>query len=206
MDKTFDHIKNGKQFKHYTYPPVVTLDINVLDFADGLKGTIPQKLKELLDICDELKRVRDFNLRLYTATTQTDSLEQYFWVSLTFHEFAEYYIVQKWINYWLSLWYRVNPEDLPQTEIIRRLNQINDADIQRAKQTPIQNYYDGQLKRISNRLVGLCLFHQEKIPSFNIYTDTNIYHCYGCQAHGDSISFIKETKNLSFPEAVRLLI
>lgn len=201
---TFDHIKIGKYFKHFVYPPCVNQDIT--GFENDLKEIIPQKLSELLERDNFFKEKKDFELRLITATTQRESLEEYFWVSFVFHEFSEYYIIQKWINYWLSLWYKVSPEDLPQTEISRRLNQVNDSDIQRAKQVPIQDYFDGQLRKSSNRLVGLCPLHLEKTPSFNIFLNTNTFKCFGCQEFGDSISFIRETKNLSFPEAVRSLI
>ena len=61
------------------------------------------------------------------------------------------------------------------------------------------------LKRAGASLKGLCPFHGEKTPSFVVNTQQGTYHCFGCQAHGDSLTFIKETQNLNFPEAVRAL-
>lgn len=203
MREMFDHIKIGKALKHFIYPPRV--DQNINGFEAVLKEVISQKLNGLLNRANHLKERKDFELRLITATTKRGSLEEYFWVSFAFHEFSEYYIIQKWFNYWLSIWYKVSPESLPK-KLTNQLNRISQDDIERAKQTPIQDFYNGQLRRQGSRLVGLCPFHQEKTPSFNIYLYTNTCHCFGCQASGDSISFIQQTQNLTFPEAVRYLI
>ncbi len=61
------------------------------------------------------------------------------------------------------------------------------------------------LKRAGASLKGLCPFHGEKTPSFVVNPQQGTYHCFGCQVHGDSLTFIKETQNLNFPEAVRAL-
>lgn len=202
-NKTSDHIKLGKQLKHYVYPPVTILD--VIDFKDDLKEIIPQKLEELLNRAQDLKKERDAWLRVFSSTTKVNSFEQYFWVSLTIYEFAEYYVIQKWINYWLFLWYAITNEQFSKN-LTNQLNKIDKADINKAKQNPIQNFCDGQLRKLGLRLVILCPFHKEKTPSFNIYTQTNTYFCFGCQSKGDSISFIQKTKNLTFSEAVRYLL
>lgn len=52
---------------------------------------------------------------------------------------------------------------------------------------------------------GLCPFHNEKTPSFSVVDDKNFYHCFGCGAHGDVITFVMETEGRSFPEAVEEL-
>jgi DNA primase len=51
----------------------------------------------------------------------------------------------------------------------------------------------------------LCPFHQETTPSFYIYTDSNSYYCFGCQASGNTISYIMNIEGLSFPEAIERL-
>ncbi len=53
--------------------------------------------------------------------------------------------------------------------------------------------------------VGLCPFHQEKTPSFNVVEDKGFYHCFGCGAHGDVVGFVMQTANLAFREAVEAL-
>lgn len=52
---------------------------------------------------------------------------------------------------------------------------------------------------------GLCPFHNEKTASFSVSEDKGFYHCFGCGAHGDIISFVQQTEGLSFPEAVEKL-
>ncbi|MBX6374720.1 MAG: DNA primase, partial [Acetobacteraceae bacterium] len=50
---------------------------------------------------------------------------------------------------------------------------------------------------------GCCPFHQEKTPSFYVYEDH--FHCFGCGAHGDAVSFVMRAEGASFPEAVERL-
>jgi DNA primase len=52
---------------------------------------------------------------------------------------------------------------------------------------------------------GLCPFHGEKTPSFTVSEDKGFYHCFGCQANGDVISFEMESRGLSFMEVVEQL-
>ncbi|WP_026261490.1 DNA primase [Kiloniella laminariae] len=52
---------------------------------------------------------------------------------------------------------------------------------------------------------GLCPFHNEKSPSFTVNDDKGFYHCFGCGAHGDVITFVTETEGLTFPESVERL-
>src|ERR1700712_6026769 len=50
-----------------------------------------------------------------------------------------------------------------------------------------------------------CPFHQEKSPSFHVDDRKGYYYCFGCHAKGDAVTFIKETENLGFMEAVEVL-
>lgn len=62
-----------------------------------------------------------------------------------------------------------------------------------------------QLKRRGRNLVGLCPFHGEKTPSFNIYTENGSFYCFGCGTGGDVITFIMKIENLDYMEAVKFL-
>ncbi len=59
------------------------------------------------------------------------------------------------------------------------------------------------LRKSGREWVGCCPFHQEKSGSFRVYDDH--YHCYGCNAHGDAIEFIKQYEHLEYREAVEKL-
>jgi DNA primase len=50
---------------------------------------------------------------------------------------------------------------------------------------------------------GLCPFHKEKTPSFNVQAAQQFYHCFGCGQSGDVFTFVQKIENISFPEAVR---
>lgn len=61
------------------------------------------------------------------------------------------------------------------------------------------------LKRVGRRWSGLCPFHSEKTPSFSVNAEEGFYYCFGCQASGDVITFVRAIEHLDFPEAVRFL-
>ncbi len=61
------------------------------------------------------------------------------------------------------------------------------------------------LKRRGRNLVGLCPFHSEKTPSFNIYPENGSFYCFGCGVGGDVITFIMKIENLDYVEAVKYL-
>lgn len=61
------------------------------------------------------------------------------------------------------------------------------------------------LKRAGSRLVGLCPFHNEKTPSFTVFSSENSFYCFGCGTGGDAITFIKKIENLDYPDAIEFL-
>lgn len=61
------------------------------------------------------------------------------------------------------------------------------------------------LKRRGANYSGLCPFHNEKTPSFNVNPARNIFKCFGCGKAGDPLTFVIEHEQLSYPEAVRYL-
>jgi len=62
-----------------------------------------------------------------------------------------------------------------------------------------------RLKKRGSNFVGLCPFHTEKTPSFNVNPGLGIFKCFGCGEGGDVFSFVSQVEGLSFPETVRLL-
>src|SRR3954466_7467002 len=61
------------------------------------------------------------------------------------------------------------------------------------------------LKRVGRNFVGLCPFHSEKSPSFNVNPETSRYKCFGCDVGGDAITFVREVEHLDFVDAVERL-
>jgi DNA primase len=62
-----------------------------------------------------------------------------------------------------------------------------------------------RLRRMGARYVGLCPFHTEKTPSFNVNPGIQIYKCFGCGVAGDVIKFVQEVEGLTFWEALKSL-
>ncbi|MBL4636522.1 MAG: DNA primase [Kofleriaceae bacterium] len=62
-----------------------------------------------------------------------------------------------------------------------------------------------ELKKAGRNHKGLCPFHQENSPSFNVNTDKGFYYCFGCQQKGDVFSFVMEFEGKSFVEAAESL-
>jgi DNA primase len=60
-----------------------------------------------------------------------------------------------------------------------------------------------RLKKSGQNFSGLCPFHQEKTPSFNVHPVKQIYHCFGCGVGGDVFKFVMELDKCTFPEAIR---
>ena len=85
---------------------------------------------------------------------------------------------------------------------------ILDEDIVRVRETADLVAVAGDhvaLKRVGQRFMGLCPFHQEKTPSFSINPSLGLYYCFGCQKSGDAISFVREVEHLDFVDAVERL-
>lgn len=61
------------------------------------------------------------------------------------------------------------------------------------------------LRKVGRRYVGLCPFHAEKTPSFSVNAEEGLYYCFGCQAKGDVITFVREVEHLDFADAVERL-
>jgi DNA primase len=64
-----------------------------------------------------------------------------------------------------------------------------------------------RLRRMGStgRYLGLCPFHQEKTPSFNVHQTRQFYKCFGCGVAGDVLKFVMEIDGLTFPETLKLL-
>ena len=62
-----------------------------------------------------------------------------------------------------------------------------------------------KLKKNGSSYVGLCPFHNEKSPSFSVSGSRQLYHCFGCGAGGNVVTFVMEYEKFTFPEAVKAL-
>ncbi|MFW5846198.1 MAG: DNA primase [Planctomycetota bacterium] len=82
-------------------------------------------------------------------------------------------------------------------EQVRRVKEVTDlADLVGGYTT---------IRRAGHDFKACCPIHQERTPSLHIYVDQQTYHCFGCGAHGDAISLVRDMENLDFVEAVEFL-
>ncbi|HYR88484.1 MAG TPA: CHC2 zinc finger domain-containing protein [Terriglobia bacterium] len=72
---------------------------------------------------------------------------------------------------------------------------------------PIQSIVERyvQLQAVGNTLMGLCPFHPDRNPSLAIYPQRGSFRCYGCNAYGDVITFVRDVERLSFSETLSRL-
>ncbi len=85
---------------------------------------------------------------------------------------------------------------------------IADDDIERIRSTVSIVDIVGQhvqLKRTGRNWVGLCPFHAERTPSFNVREETGRYRCFGCDKSGDVFTFVQETEHTDFVGSVEYL-
>src|ERR1700722_16412711 len=92
---------------------------------------------------------------------------------------------------------------------MRVAGRIRDEDIALVReQSPIPDVI-GEYLQLRNAgggsLKGLCPFHDEKTPSFNVTPPRGLWYCFSCAEGGDVIKFVEKVDNLSFPEAVERL-
>ena len=85
---------------------------------------------------------------------------------------------------------------IPEEVIDQVRNSINIVDL-------IGQYVS--LRKSGRSYMGLCPFHSEKSPSFSVLEDKQIFHCFGCGAGGNVISFLMKLEGLTFPEAILAL-
>ncbi|WP_274363269.1 DNA primase [Paenibacillus thermotolerans] len=83
-------------------------------------------------------------------------------------------------------------------------SEVIEAVLKKTDIVDVVNRYVSLTKRGRNHL-GLCPFHSEKSPSFNVSQELQIFRCFGCGATGDVIKFLINIEGITFPEAVRSL-
>ena len=96
-------------------------------------------------------------------------------------------------------WYRLALYEQPE-----KIAGITSDDIQKAKTYPLEDLLISPINKHPKNTY-LCIFHDEKTPSFHLYPKTNSWFCFGCQKGGDVVKFVMERDNMTFPEAIRFL-
>jgi len=172
-------------------------DKKLLEIFPEVKEIIPERIKALeqkrAEFSDTIKK--KLTLIKYKIT---DEFSRWFWREwVKVNEGEELLKTEKYITRLKIL------QSVGKGRILK--GWLTEEDIQRARSVPIENIINQPLKKVGKILIGLCPLHNEKHPSFRIYTETNSCWCYGCNQGGDVINFAMLLHGLSFPEAVRQL-
>lgn len=171
---------------------------------------------ELLSIFPEAKQIIDYLIIEYEDELELLNKKLTNGITLVYkiyqdEETCDFYTNIMYVSFKNKIeWYEKQIKRLKRLQSVnKRKNDpsaINDDDIQKAKEYPIEDLYDDSLRKSGNKLFGRCPFHREKDASFFIYTHTNSFHCFGCGISGDSIKYVMLKNELDFINAVKFLI
>jgi len=193
----FDWIKEGKVFNHFKYPPLSNDDFE--PFKENLKPIIETKLEECLNRQNELLVEHK---RLIGKIIQTKSKEKWFLQEYEAAVFSEYYIIHKWIAYWLTLYGKITDQKMD----IFKYAKFEQFEIDQAKEFPFEQLVGVEFRKIGNKWFTKCPFHKENTASFCIFPNNRAKCFGGCGWSGDTIKFLMDSKGLKFYEAVRELL
>lgn len=197
MTFTFDWQRHGKYSTHWVNPPKVD---GWKGFEEELRDIIPNKISELQTYEIDLNRWARKAYKIIGEKTLPDSFSRWFWTYFVACHESESVIIEKWAGYWLNLWHELHPEDKPKLPPGR----FTEWEIEKARSYDFDRLVP-DLRSFGHMRRGRCPFHEEKTPSFFVYSD-NHFHCFGCGVHGGAIDFVMQSEKLSFPEAVRRLL
>lgn len=182
---------------------------DVAPFVDGLQDILPAKLAEIMAEMDTLVTDRTEMLdviRTVKMREGEDEMRDYVAIMYAGQIYVRYAQLKKQLRHYLRLMTLIDEPTKQAVQNTTPKSHFDEATLDRARSFPIQDLYGGRLHGTEHRLVGLCPFHEERHPSFVIFTTDNHYYCFGCGANGDSIDFLIGTKKLSFREAVEALL
>ncbi len=182
--------------------------LDTMSYEETKELLIPlfeSRIKKKKDLEKHYKNIRNIAKKHYApATFEFDFCIDVVWL---LHGAKEDKENQKQLDKLEGHW-RFNESRKTKASLYKRFPSIDfRALVYHAKQVPIESLCKNPLRHTgANRLTCLCPFHTEKTPSFTIFTDTNTFFCFGCNARGDSITFYQKLYGTSFVDAVKQLI
>ena len=134
--------------------------------------------------------------------TKPRSNEKWFLKEYESAVFSEYYIIHKWIAYWLTLFGKITDQKMD----IFKYAKFEQFEIDQAKEFPFEQLVGVEFRKIGNKWFTKCPFHKENTASFCIFPNNRAKCFGGCGWSGDTIKFLMDSKGLKFYEAVRELL
>ena len=173
-------------------------------FPEAVSGYIVPKIKELKEAIKKTEEQIKKCLKIVREKSKPEN--HWFWeMVITVLDTSQLVEIEKQIKHFTLL---LNlTKNMTKEQPIKPKNLITDEMVKRAEERPIEDVISNiiKLKKRGENLIGLCPFHNEKTPSFTVYTKTNSFYCFGCQKSGNTIKFVMEYHGLSFRDAIKLL-
>lgn len=181
------------------YKPPRFKDRELLEMFPEAREMIPKKIKECrFAIEKKEKEIKDALGEIYSL--KLDEFSEYF-AEMIIETFMlpDLKILEKHIFKLTRFLPLINPSKYSPNVFQDQIEIARDYPIYELARDKLD------LKQTGNNYISLCPFHDEKTPSFYIYPDSNQFHCYGCQEHGDVIKLTMALQGLNFKEAVATL-
>lgn len=190
--------KIAKNVRGYTFPWYSDKEL-VEIFSPDCRKVIAESMEA---IEQEVREQEELIIKLVNSVNESnvDGFSKFFWREVIKMEHISKLLEQD--RYLLRLkyyWSLLNPTNTYIATFQEKLA--------RAREFPIYEIANRymELKASGKNYTGLCPFHNEKHASFYLYTESNTYHCFGCQAHGDVINLTQELCGTDFKGAVEIL-
>lgn len=181
-----------------TIPKNKLSDVELLAIFPEARAVMPKLLKSYKQQRAELVEVIAERLAAIKAES-SDEMYQYFWrkwLAVTLGEDLQ--VIDGHIARLSQQLQLIKGKSAPKGVITQDL-------IEKARDVPVENLFNQQFRRSGHNLIGLCPFHDERTPSFHVYTKENRVWCFGCNQGGDSIRLYMLLHDCDFKEAVLTL-
>jgi len=161
---------------------------------------VPEKIKEWQEEKEKVSSVAMEKLRIIKESSADEFSKWFYERIVEMFEGQELADITRRINFLKSLLPQENHKNWGRREF--------ESMLERARAYPIINVAENagmRLRPSGKRFVSLCPFHNEKTPSFMLYSETNTFYCFGCNEFGDVIKLTMQIYGINFVDAVKLI-
>ncbi len=213
FDQRASYSEHALAREWFQHPPKLPTQEEVDVFAESLRDdVIPAKIKQLVERAEFLIQQRKDGLSKVERDVESGKFKndrdpefsQYFWTYLVNTQYEEFFHIQRWLKYFFKLVEMATKTPVMVQRPVRE-DDLTEERIAKAKEYPLTELYDGELRHTFGKLMGNCPFHEEKTPSFVIFENDNHFYCFGCHVWGDAIDFYMKTHNTNLADAVKAL-
>lgn len=182
----------------------ITRSIDWLDVFPEALSVIKEKIQEYLSDAQKITSQRDQHVQLITQESAGEERQIRMYLCQAFYNSVIDEIYQQIFR----LTGEVKKHKGLTQPSYSSASPISAQDIETARSVSLLTLIerDGhQLRRAGKNWTTQCCFHEDKSPSLVIYPESNRFHCFSCQAHGDGIKYLMDSCKLNFIDAILYL-